>query len=174
MVVFEKPMMTAAVAIGFAVAVMLATMLASCANPGSSGQASDAPSTAGAASLESEGGEVGNIPQTGFTEAVPADYRTASAEPGSVVRVEYGSRDYAGSGEEVTKAAYVYLPYGYDEADEDARYDIVYLMHGWGGHAGEYFEVRLGEEHHRQSNREWQHPSDHLRVADVLRARCLG
>ena len=173
MVVFEKPMMTAAVAIGFAVAVMLATMLASCANPGSSGQASDAPSTAGAASLESEGGEVGNIPQTGFTEACR---RTTDSigRARSVVRVEYGSRDYAGSGEEVTKAAYVYLPYGYDEADEDARYDIVYLMHGWGGHAGEYFEVRLGEDHHRQSNREWQHPSDHLRVADVLRARCLG
>lgn len=28
--------------------------------------------------------------------------------------------------------AYVYLPYGYDEKDGDTRYDILYLMHGWG------------------------------------------
>ena len=39
-----------------------------------------------------------------------------------------------------TKTAYVYTPYGYDENDEENRYNIVYLMHGWGGHAGEYFE----------------------------------
>ncbi|MBQ6503295.1 MAG: hypothetical protein IJI57_05225 [Flexilinea sp.] len=39
-----------------------------------------------------------------------------------------------------SKTAYVYLPYGYDDADTETRYDIIYLMHGWGGHAGEYFE----------------------------------
>ena len=31
-------------------------------------------------------------------------------------------------------------PYGYDENDTETRYDILYLMHGWGGRAGEYFE----------------------------------
>lgn len=36
--------------------------------------------------------------------------------------------------------AYVYLPYGYDENDTETQYNILYLMHGWGGHAGEYFE----------------------------------
>ncbi|MBQ9514713.1 MAG: esterase, partial [Ruminococcus sp.] len=50
------------------------------------------------------------------------------------------SKDYAGSGADVTKQAYVYLPYGYDDSDTDTRYNILYLMHGWGGHAGEYFE----------------------------------
>ena len=33
------------------------------------------------------------------------------------------------------------MPYGYDAADAEARYDIVYLMHGWGGAAGEYFNI---------------------------------
>lgn len=40
------------------------------------------------------------------------------------------------------KYAYVYLPYGYDAADEDTRYDIFYLMHGWTGDA----ELYLGGE----------------------------
>ena len=81
-----------------------------------------------------------HIPQTGMTELVPSEYKTSSAHPGSVERLDYSSLDYAGNGEEITKTAYVYLPYGYDEADIETRYDIIYLMHGWGGHAGEYFE----------------------------------
>lgn len=40
----------------------------------------------------------------------------------------------------LTKTAYVYTPYGYDEKDTETRYNILYLMHGWGGHAGEYFD----------------------------------
>ena len=80
------------------------------------------------------------VAQTGFTEAVPAEYTRPSFQPGEVERIEYESRDYAGSGEGIAKAAYVYTPYGYDEADEQTRYDVVYLMHGWTGHAGEYFE----------------------------------
>ena len=81
-----------------------------------------------------------DIPQTGMTEAVPADYLSEAKRQGRVERVDYETLDYAGSGGKITKTAYVYLPYGYDESDEAARYDIMYLMHGWGGHAGEYFE----------------------------------
>ena len=40
----------------------------------------------------------------------------------------------------IQKTAYVYLPYGYDETDEDARYDILYLMHGWTMTAGDFFD----------------------------------
>ena len=40
----------------------------------------------------------------------------------------------------IQKTAYVYLPYGYDEADEDTRYDILYLMHGWTMTAGDFFD----------------------------------
>ena len=78
--------------------------------------------------------------QTGYTTAVPSSYKTASDHPGAVTRLDYDSKDYVGSGAAITKTAYVYTPYGYDENDEDTRYNIVYLMHGWGGHAGEYFE----------------------------------
>ena len=78
--------------------------------------------------------------QTGYTAAVPASYKTASGHPGTVTRLDYDSKDYVRDGAAITKTAYVYTPYGYDENDEENRYNIVYLMHGWGGHAGEYFE----------------------------------
>jgi hypothetical protein len=54
--------------------------------------------------------------------------------------VDYDSKDYVRDGAAITKTAYVYTPYGYDENDEETRYNIIYLMHGWSGHAGEYFE----------------------------------
>ena len=75
-----------------------------------------------------------------YTTAVPAAYREASAQPGKVTRLDYDSEDYARDSAPITKTAYVYTPYGYDENDAEKRYNILYLMHGWGGHAGEYFE----------------------------------
>ena len=78
--------------------------------------------------------------QTGYTAAVPSSYKTASDHSGTVTRLDYDSKDYVRDGAAIAKTAYVYTPYGYDENDEDTRYNIVYLMHGWGGHAGEYFE----------------------------------
>ena len=80
------------------------------------------------------------LPQTGYTEAVPATYQSASARPGTVTQLDYDSEDYVRDSAPITKTAYVYTPYGYDESDTETRYDILYLMHGWGGHAGEYFE----------------------------------
>lgn len=32
----------------------------------------------------------------------------------------------------VTKTAYVYLPYGYDENDKETKYDVLYALHGMG------------------------------------------
>ena len=78
--------------------------------------------------------------QTGYTTAVPSSYKAVSDHPGTVTRVDYDSKDYVRDGAAITKTAYVYIPYGYDENDEETRYNIIYLMHGWGGHAGEYFE----------------------------------
>ena len=78
--------------------------------------------------------------QTGYTIAVPSSYKTASGHPGTVTRLDYDSKDYVGDESAITKTAYVYTPYGYDENDEETRYNIVYLMNGWDGHAGEYFE----------------------------------
>ena len=84
------------------------------------------------------------IPQTGMTKPVPAGYSAPSERPGTVVQVEYDSQDYLRGDAPVTKTAWVYLPYGYDESDAETRYDIIYLMHGWGGAAGEYFYMGDG------------------------------
>ena len=81
------------------------------------------------------------IPQTGWTRAVPAAYMAAAEHPGTVERLDYDTKDYARGGGDVRKTAYVYLPYGYNAEDAATRYDIVYLMHGWGGSAGEYFNI---------------------------------
>ncbi|MBE5919997.1 MAG: esterase [Pseudobutyrivibrio ruminis] len=80
------------------------------------------------------------IPQTGWTDAVPEIYRETATKHGSITKIEYESKDYVNDGASITKTAYVYTPYGYDENDTETRYDIIYLMHGWGGYAGEYFE----------------------------------
>ena len=53
--------------------------------------------------------------QTGYTAAVPSSYKTASDYPGIVTRLDYDSKDYAGNGAAITKTAYIYTPYGYDE-----------------------------------------------------------
>lgn len=61
---------------------------------------------------------------------VPESYNSAAAHPGTVERFEYTS-----NGD--TKAAYVYLPYGYDS--DNRRYNILYFMHGGGGNAGQFY-----------------------------------
>ena len=94
----------------------------------------------GNAAHASEAASETQIAQTGYTAAVPAAYREASAQPGKVTRLDYDSEDYVRDSAPITKTAYVYTPYGYDENDTETRYNILYLMHGWGGHEGEYFE----------------------------------
>lgn len=78
--------------------------------------------------------------QTGMSTPVPEAYFEASENPGSIMEIQYESKDYARDESDVLKTAYVYLPYGYDDGDTDTRYNICYLMHGWGGHAGEFFQ----------------------------------
>ena len=45
--------------------------------------------------------------QTGYTVAVPSSYKTASDYPGTVTRLDYDSKDYAGNGAAITKTAYI-------------------------------------------------------------------
>ena len=80
------------------------------------------------------------IPQTGWTTAVPSSYTSPATQQGTVVPLTYDTKDYPRDESPIQKTAYVYLPYGYDENDNETRYNVLYLMHGWGGHAGEYFE----------------------------------
>ena len=79
--------------------------------------------------------------QTVYIGPVPQPYFTASDHAGQVVEITYDSRDYTDvSQPAIQKTAYVYLPYGYDETDQDTRYDVLYLMHGWTMTAGDFFD----------------------------------
>lgn len=78
--------------------------------------------------------------QTGMCVAVPEEYYEEIEESGEVLGLLYDSKDYAGDGSDIIKIAFVYLPYGYDEDNEDVKYDVCYLMHGLWGRAGEFFE----------------------------------
>ena len=90
----------------------------------------------GAAHAEGESNAL-TIPQTGYTTPVPAVYSTPAEHQGTIEWITYDSEDYLNGNVPVQKTAAVYLPYGYDENDLETRYDILYLMHGWGGSAGE-------------------------------------
>ena len=81
-----------------------------------------------------------DMEQTGWTKSIPAEYFAPSTQPGSVVSLDYQTRDYAGDGSDITKTVFIYLPNGYDPSDTETHYNVLYLMHGWGGHGGEYFE----------------------------------
>ena len=81
--------------------------------------------------------------QTGLTTAVPLLYSRPAKNQGKVERLDYTSKDYVRDSKAITKTAYIYLPYGYDP-NGTTRYNIIYLMHGWGGTAGEYFTVNGG------------------------------
>ncbi len=80
------------------------------------------------------------LPQTGLTVSVPTEYLREANEQGTIVQIDYASKDYVSDLSDITKTAFVYLPYGYQENDTETKYNIIYLMHGWSGHAGEYFE----------------------------------
>ena len=82
-----------------------------------------------------------NILQTGDTTDVPNEYLTVSDKPGKVVKIEYDTEDYYRNERDITKTAYVYLPYGYNENEQ---YDIFYFMHGWTGTADEFFTIMNG------------------------------
>ena len=85
--------------------------------------------------------EAASQEQTEYISAVPKEYFAPSGHPGQVVEITYDSRNYTDPAEPaIQKTAYVYLPYDYDEADEDTRYDVLYLMHGWTMTAGDFFD----------------------------------
>ncbi|MBB2183848.1 hypothetical protein H0486_13295 [Lachnospiraceae bacterium MD1] len=69
-------------------------------------------------------------------DEIPAEYLTKRTDhSGSIETVTYQTKDYFGDGSEITKKAYVYLPYNYDEAKQ---YNVLYLMHGIGGSEDEW------------------------------------
>ena len=85
---------------------------------------SDAEESTGesAGSTDDQHAELGDIVLPKYTK-----FRTDDG--GTVEHITYPSHDYAKNGEEITKEANIYLPYGYSE---DKQYNVLYLMHGIG------------------------------------------
>ena len=68
------------------------------------------------------------IPET--LEPIPEGYDTPAEQQGTIEKLTYTtyeSMSYEEKSEELTKTAYVYLPYGYSEEEQ---YNVFYLMHG--------------------------------------------
>ncbi len=84
--------------------------------------------------------------QAVYTSAVPEQYFRMASQQGQIIQIEYETHDYTTTSNGIiTKPAYVYLPYGYDEKDGDTRYDILYLMHGWGMTADNFFNSGMSQ-----------------------------
>ena len=70
----------------------------------------------------------GQIPEE--LAQIPEEYFGAASEQGTVERLEYQtweSMSYEAQTTQLTKTAYVYLPYGYSG---EQQYNVLYLMHG--------------------------------------------
>lgn len=78
------------------------------------------------------------------TRSVPAEYNQESVLKGNVVQIDYNTKNYVeGTGEVRKNTAYVYLPYGYDEASEQP-YNVFYFVHGHGETAISFFQNENG------------------------------
>lgn len=78
------------------------------------------------------------------TIVVPVEYEQEAEYRGSVVQIDYNTRDYVEGTEEVRmNTAYVYLPYGYNEAS-DQPYNVFYFVHGHGETAASFFQNENG------------------------------
>lgn len=74
------------------------------------------------------------------TVNVPTIYEQEAEYRGNIMQIDYDTRDYvAGTGETRINTAYVYLPYGYDEAS-DRLYNVLYFVHGHGETAASFFQ----------------------------------
>ena len=112
--------------------------LAACGGEAGTAQAQQEQTTQAAETAEDNPAPRG---QTEYISVVPEEYFAPSDHPGQVVEITYDSRDYTDAAEPaIQKTAYVYLPYGYDEPDQETRYDVLYLMHGWTMTAGDFFD----------------------------------
>ncbi|MDD5936313.1 MAG: sugar-binding protein [Clostridiales bacterium] len=79
--------------------------------------------------------------------SVPTEYKGESTQPGTIESMTYEAPNASGSMD--TKKMNIYLPYGYDPANTEKKYNVFYLMHGGGedadtlfGGAGESRELK--------------------------------
>ncbi len=77
------------------------------------------------------------FPDNTFEEMAP-NYITGVTQRGKTVLFRYDAK--TPEGEEYSKNALVYLPWGYDAEDKETRYNVLYLMHGHGGGYTTFFQ----------------------------------
>lgn len=108
---------------------------------GSTNQTESVPETGGTenAGMDSPGTESEKTEapkkEKGALNSLPSKYWLPHENAGTVVRVDYETDAY---GSTISKYAYVYLPYGYDE---NKQYDVLYCLHGGGGEIDVYFNT---------------------------------
>ena len=78
---------------------------------------------------------------TVYEDQVPSAYTAKASQGGTIEKFVYEAHDYFGDNSLYEKTAFVYLPYGYDEAQ---TYDLLILCHGIGG--SEYEWGMTGED----------------------------
>jgi flavodoxin/predicted alpha/beta superfamily hydrolase/predicted small lipoprotein YifL len=87
--------------------------------------------SAGTENMQTESNKTnlsGTVPEE--LEYIPAEYKSPSEHPGTLEKLTYQtweSFSYEERTQELTKEAWVYLPYGYSE---DQKYNVFYLSHG--------------------------------------------
>lgn len=65
-------------------------------------------------------------------EYLTPSYTLTDTNMGTIETLEYKTCTYGSNNRELTKSLNVYLPYGYNPADTETRYNVLYLMHGGG------------------------------------------
>ena len=70
-----------------------------------------------------------------YDDLIPSRYTAACPQSGTVERFTYDAHDYYNGNTLYEKAAYVYLPFGYDAGE---TYDLLILCHGIGGSENEW------------------------------------
>ncbi|MBB5196885.1 alpha/beta hydrolase [Anaerocolumna cellulosilytica] len=93
---------------------------------------------ASAAEIESGNYETASqdILAAAVSYSIPTKYTTKRTNnAGTIRQINYTTYDYFGNNSQITKPAYVYLPYGYNS---NQKYNVLYLMHGIGGNEREW------------------------------------
>ena len=103
----------------FCILLIMSLMLAECGIADTESQSSETSDTKTEVSMK-------NI----VLGKVPDGYYSAAPQQGKLENFTYDTKDYIGSGNAIQSSATVYLPYGYDQDDSTARYNILYLQHG--------------------------------------------
>ena len=78
-----------------------------------------------------------DFPDNTYVEMDPY-YITGVTQRGKTVLFRYDAQ--TADGQAYTKSALAYLPYGFDAADTETRYNVMYLLHGHGGGYTTFFK----------------------------------